>query len=672
MELRPTSHPSAESLRALALGKLDDNTAAAVLSHLDVCPECSKEVTAATNDDLLNQRRQVHQPSGTPAPAQPLAKGAAGPQPGAVPTTPWTVPPELANHPQYEVLRELGRGGMGVVYLAKNKLMDRLEVLKVLNKDLLNYPGAVERFLREIRSAAKLSHPNVVPAYSALQLGELMVFAMEYIDGEDLHALVKSRGPLPVVHACQYVQQAAIGLQHAFEKGMVHRDIKPQNLILAREGKRHIVKVLDFGLAKTMREKTEETGLTGEGQMMGTPDFMAPEQSLDAAKADIRADIYSLGCTLYYLLTGAPPFTGKSLAAVLLAHQSTEAQPLNVVRPEVPEELAAVVRKMMAKAPAERYQTPAEVVMALGVAGKQAAKGMPPKSSPDAATPAAKGRTEEEKRLLRAETIIPLAAAAPATMLGSEPASPEAEDARNTSDSKPAKARRTRGGGRKRRVPSAWKKWLIGGGIGLFLVALLGLVASGVFKGKTKDGAIVLEDVPAERRAVRNAAGAWRREGEELVQMTRGTDVRLCLGDPKWTDYDFTFEEKHPPVPCAVGALVRSPNIKRGLMLTIDWGWRTYNIHFLKENASPIIENGRWRLDNREWHEFSFKVRGQHLQCWHDKVQVVDRIVPEMPREGAVGFRTWGVPVRFRNIKVHDPDGKVLWEGMPEIGAAGK
>jgi len=497
MEARPTSHPSAESLRALALGKLDDNTASAVLSHLDVCPDCSKEVSAATNDDFLNRLRQVHSLSGTAAPAKPLAKGAAGPKPGAVPTTLHNVPPELADYSQYEVVRELGRGGMGVVYLAKNKMMDRLEVLKVLNKDLLNHSGALERFLREIRSAAKLSHPNVVPAYSALQLGELLVFAMEYIDGEDLHAVVKARGPLPVLNACQYVQQAAIGLQHAFEKGMVHRDIKPQNLILAREGKRHIVKVLDFGLAKATREKPDDTGLTGEGQMMGTPDFMAPEQSLDAASADIRADIYSLGCTLYYLLTAAPPFTGKSLAAILFAHQSTEARPLNVVRPEVPEELASVVRKMMAKKPAERYQTPAEVVQALGVAGKSALKGTPPKSSPDVVVPSAKGRTEEEKRLLRAETIVPFAVVAPATMLGHEtiPAAPS--DVPTAKSIPPIQARRTKRG-RKPRPSATRKAWLIGAAVTVVLLGLIGLWASGVFKVKTKAGTIVLENVPAD------------------------------------------------------------------------------------------------------------------------------------------------------------------------------
>src|SRR5262249_29209297 len=158
-------------------------------------------------------------------------------------------------------------------------------------------------------------------------------------------------------------------------KKMVHRDIKPQNLILAREGKRHIVKVLDFGLAKVTRAENEDTGVTRYGTMMGTPEYVAPEQTLDAANADIRADIYSLGCTLYYLLTGGPPFRERSTYEVLQAHQTKEARALNLVRPEVPEELAAVVRRMMAKDPAERYQTPVEVAQALAVFVKQGTKG---------------------------------------------------------------------------------------------------------------------------------------------------------------------------------------------------------------------------------------------------------------------------------------------------------
>ncbi len=188
---------------------------------------------------------------------------------------------------------------------------------------------------------------------------------MEYVNGYDLSKLVKSKGPLPVAHACNFVYQAALGLQHASEEGMVHRDIKPGNLMLARKADRPVIKVLDFGLAKATREQALDTELTREGQMLGTPDYIAPEQTLDAQKADIRADIYSLGCTLYYLLAGSPPFKGTSLFEVLQSHHSVQAKPLSAVRRDVPAELAAVVAKMMAKAPEQRYQTPAEVAKAL-------------------------------------------------------------------------------------------------------------------------------------------------------------------------------------------------------------------------------------------------------------------------------------------------------------------
>jgi serine/threonine protein kinase len=291
------------------------------------------------------------------------------------------VPRELANHPQYEIVRELGRGGMGVVYLAYNRLMARHEVLKVVKKEVLELAGGRARFIREIQAAARLSHQNVVKAHSALQIGDLLVFAMEYIDGEDLQRVVEARGALPVLNACYYAQQAAMALQHAFEKNMVHRDIKPENLILSREGKKHVVKVLDFGLSKVIREKREDGGLTGRGEMLGTPAYVAPEQMRDAAHADIRADIYSLGCTLYFLLTGSPPFKG-SIYELLEAHQSKEARLVHLVRTDVdvPEELSAVVKKMMAKAPGERYQSPLDVAQALMAfvrPGKKESAGVP-------------------------------------------------------------------------------------------------------------------------------------------------------------------------------------------------------------------------------------------------------------------------------------------------------
>ena len=295
------------------------------------------------------------------------------------------MPPGLADHPDYEVIRELGRGGMGVVYLARNKLMGRLEVLKVVGGHLVERPGVRDRFLREVQSAAKLQHKNIVTAYSAMRLGESIVLAMEYVEGTTWPRMVKSGGPLPVINACYFIYQAALGLQHAHERGMVHRDIKPANLILAREGKKAIVKVLDFGLAKVTSEGQTDSGLTREGQMLGTPDFIAPEQIRDAQSADIRADIYSLGCTFYYLLTGGPPFRGEHLWDVYQAHFSMDAGPLNLVRPEVPVELAALVAKMMAKEPRRRFQTPGEVAQALTPFFKPAASQPPASSARDVA-----------------------------------------------------------------------------------------------------------------------------------------------------------------------------------------------------------------------------------------------------------------------------------------------
>jgi serine/threonine protein kinase len=529
MEARRATHPSADVLKAFGLGKLDAASAGTVMDHLDLCADCRKEVAALSGDDFLARIRRARGRSSTPAPADTPSDSVAGRKPPLPPPSRQTavpnLPAELAANPQYEVLRELGRGGMGVVYLARNKLMDRLEVLKVVNKALLDRPGAVERFLREIRSAAKLSHVNVVAAYSALQLGDLLAFAMEYVEGEDLAALVKSRGPLPVPHACYYVQQAALGLQHAFEKKMVHRDIKPQNLMLAREGRKHVVKVLDFGLAKVKSEKADDTGLTGEGKMLGTPDYIAPEQTLDAARADIRADVYSLGCTLYYLLTGAAPFKGRSLYEVLQAHHSLEARPLNLARPEVPEELAAVVRKMMAKEPARRYQTPAEVAQALSVFARQGAKGAAaPKSPPELSVGAPSAKPDPP--------VAPAAEGAERQGAVAEVAAPVAWETLTEESITSAEPRKS-GAVRKGRPPAAKpvarkKWWVIGGSVaaGLLLLGLLSLWAAGVFKVKTKDGTLVLEDLPAGAEVLVDGGKATVRWGAD----GKSAEVRIAPG----------------------------------------------------------------------------------------------------------------------------------------------
>ncbi len=281
------------------------------------------------------------------------------------------LPIELANSKDYHEIRELGRGGMGVVYLAKNRLMDRLEVLKVVSPSLVKSEVDRARFLREIRAVAMLRHPNVVMAYNAQELGSLLILSMEYVNGEDLHQLVARTGPQSIRRCATFGCQIALGLQHAHETGMVHRDIKPNNVLCTTLNKKIYVKVADFGLAKFSRESTTRTDLTGTESSLGTPNYMAPEQARDASKADIRADLYSLGATLYYLLTGRPPFVGSSYNDLIIQLISESCPPIASLRPDIPPTLAAVVHKLLAKEPSERYQTPAEVARALLPFSKQ-------------------------------------------------------------------------------------------------------------------------------------------------------------------------------------------------------------------------------------------------------------------------------------------------------------
>ncbi len=417
MDAPPAMHPTDQTLHAYGLGKLEDISADSVSKHVESCPECRRRVANLSADSFLDQLRDAQVRLDSPAPVVSSLAGTSMMASGtgiSAPPPAETLPPGLADHPNYEVLRELGQGGMGVVYLAQNKLMGRKEVLKVVSSHLIFRRGVRDRFLAEIRNAGKLHHPNIVTAYSALQLDESLILAMEYVEGLDLAQMVKARGPLPVANAANYIHQAALGLQHAHEQGMVHRDIKPSNLMLARQGNRAVIKVLDFGLAKVSREVPADGMLTHEGQILGTPDFIAPEQSIDARKADIRADIYSLGCTLYYLLTGGPPFEGTSLYDILQAHHSRDALPLNLAQPQVPAELAELVAKMMAKEPARRFQAPGEVAKALAPFFTRAARmtiasdfRSPPKTAPDTGRLAAgsvQGATDSARAPARAAT----------------------------------------------------------------------------------------------------------------------------------------------------------------------------------------------------------------------------------------------------------------------------
>ncbi len=276
----------------------------------------------------------------------------------------------------YVLLDKLGEGGMGAVFKARNWKLGRTVAVKLIRKERLDSAHAVARFLREVRAAARLDHPNIVQAHDADEVHGSHLLVMEYVDGTDLARHVKEHGPLPVPRACDCVRQAALGLQHAFERGLVHRDVKPHNLLLTRTG---VVKVLDMGLARISQtgDGASSTSLTQEGVVMGTPDYIAPEQALDSHTVDTRADLYSLGCTFFFLLTGRVPFPGGTLLHKLNKHQYEPPPRVEALRPDVPPAIGAVVRKLMAKDPEDRFQTPAELTRALD-AVRAAAAPRPP------------------------------------------------------------------------------------------------------------------------------------------------------------------------------------------------------------------------------------------------------------------------------------------------------
>lgn len=266
----------------------------------------------------------------------------------------------------YVLLDLQGKGNMGQVFKARHRLLGRVTALKVISKECLTDADSVARFQREARAAARLAHCNIVTVYDFGKATDgTLYLAMEYVGGRDLAKKVKEEGPLPVALACDYIRQAALGLQHSHECNVVHRDVKPHNIMVSGDGA--LVKVLDFGLASWVSSDLASTRLTKDKAGMGTPHYMSPEQSVNAHDATICSDIYSLGCTLYHLLAGKPPFYAReTYANVLAAHLQGQAPPpLYEFRNDVPPELEKIISKMKAKESAHRYQTPAEVAEAL-------------------------------------------------------------------------------------------------------------------------------------------------------------------------------------------------------------------------------------------------------------------------------------------------------------------
>ncbi len=286
---------------------------------------------------------------------------------------------------KYKLLKFRGRGAMGIVFKAQHPELDRTVAVKILSNALLGNPRSVARFLREIRSAAALNHPNIVVAYDADQVGNTYCLVMEYVSGRSLKALCQEHGRLPALWSCECARQAALALDHIHGRGLVHRDVKPSNLLVTARppDNRMQVKLLDVGLARFVSEAEQDGGLTRDGQIVGTGDYMAPEQVAQARLADIRADIYGLGATLFQLITGTAPLVGGTLLQTYINRMQTDSPPLSTLAPNIPRGLDPVVAKMLKRAPQDRYQTPDEVAADLAAV----LAGTPADSIPRAAPP---------------------------------------------------------------------------------------------------------------------------------------------------------------------------------------------------------------------------------------------------------------------------------------------
>ncbi len=474
----PTAEcPNRSTLFDYLAGKLPDETSDSLSTHVESCPDCQAELATLSDieDTLIGQLRGA--PLAEPyldesecgraiAKAKGVAEEGKGDSP-RLPESQTSLPTHLG---EYRLIERLGSGGMGAVYKAVHGRLDRVVALKILPRTRTD-SRAVVRFEREIKAIGRLDHPHIVRAYDAREIDERLVLVMEFVEGLDLGKLVRRLGKgditdfgelgkfpsrnrpkisdVPFSDACELARQAALGLQVAHEHGMVHRDVKPSNLMLTPEGQ---VKLLDLGLARfqgglsqwspvgaasvgtavELPSQPSDDDMTGSGQAMGTADYMAPEQTSDSRTVDIRADIYSLGATLYKLLSGRAPFSGPEYESAfdkMLAHRQTPPPPIEQFCPSIPDALAAVLNRMLAKDPAARYQTPNEVAEALAPfcpgsdlpallqAAENRIAGVPPASSnanvlpaPDSAA-APSGRDARAPKPRRWRTIVAAAVA---------------------------------------------------------------------------------------------------------------------------------------------------------------------------------------------------------------------------------------------------------------------
>jgi serine/threonine protein kinase len=561
-----TSHPTSQQLSEYGLGKLSSETMSVMENHLASCADCRRILENQSPVSRSGKLRAttprgataLPRPGSVPPARAKSASSTSLPPHKTTPRTEGEVPLELVGSSKFQILSKLGQGAMGSVYKAKHRFLGDVVAIKVMNADVVENPEARARFLREMQAAGQLKHPHIVRTLDAEQIGDLLFLVMEFVGGISLDRLVAQRGPLPVDFSCRCIMQAALGLQHAHDQRMVHRDIKPANLMVTAKEKE--VKLLDFGLARGPRELMDKKNQTQMQTFMGTPEYVAPEQATDARSADIRADIYGLGCTLYYLLAGRPPFQADTPMETIVAQIQDETQPLPEIRPEVSPQLWAVVAKMMAKSPSQRYQTPIEVVRALqpftGCKSMPAAAAVTSAALPsepavnqspvvnmvNGPTPTSSSEKAKSRRGAVPASDISRAQSVPEAILAFE------EEPQKTPGRAAARRPERRSISHSKSRGPLWA-YLVGGGVGLLAVLiLLGVL---VFKAETK-----LDPKPPPRPERINGF---------LLDSTVDCGVRPLQVNQPTRDFDITK-------PWVLSFAFQTPDYKPELRFPFLWG----------------------------------------------------------------------------------------------------
>lgn len=609
----------------------------------------------------------------------------------------------------YEILEVLGQGAFGIVFKAFDDKLQRHVAIKAMNPQLAATSPPRKRFLREARSAAAIKHENIVQVYS-VEEQPLPYLVMEYIDGQTLKQKLDEAGPLEVPEILHLGRQMASGLAAAHERGLIHRDIKPGN-ILIEAGAEQKVKITDFGLARAANDAT----MTRTGVISGTPMFMAPEQA-QGQVLDQRTDLFSLGSVLYQLASGRPPFRGPTTIAVLKRVADEAPRPIQEILPEVPGWLCAIIAKLHAKKPEDRFQSAKEVAdllarcqASLQQHGRIELPGnlLPLMPTPLSATkpevavaeitpskPVSvhEGLVPRRRRWVAAAMVIlalfaglSLTDASGVTNLqstvirlllpeGTLVVEVDDPDVSVSIDGKEMVITGT--GGKEIRLQPGQHNVQASKDGKLLQQEVVTVTKNGrqvVRVSREADGASPSPKLAAlDRRIQFRSGGDWRIEGREMVQAVPG-NARILFGDPEWTDYDFEVEVNslgNTPDGHGSGVLYRATDLANHHDFEIG-GWSatvTEAIHFKSGNWGRVPGTFlNVPHEHNRWYRAKIEVRGTKMRCSVDGKEIFVFADADL-KKGMVGLATGNSPVRWRNVKVTAPDGKILWEGFPEVG----